>query len=678
MLVFCVLIVVLAFRGWIGRALARDPDGHTQAAKVQFPIEIEVARDAFWRYDLVPVTVRVVDARGEPRSDTPPSVVVTHKDEVVDTVGAYGESVRLTWDEQQKAWRGNWPPPWNPEPGHYRFRATVAIDPAAWSWEEARIEDEEGEITPAGEAYAEALAAFEIQARPQPKVEPGMCVATWEFDFKSRFKGPDDRTGDWTKLFEWVEYIGADTLWFRAAVTAPPDEGLSLAQPFRPVNLEAVPRLGAEAHRRGLKFGTWATAYATYPHTDEGKNPDYRYSIDISRSTGQTRETNYVSLYDERRVEHLADFFRQMQACEHVDMVGLDYMRTDPGSGGYELVERFTSEMPVKLPEAWESWSERRRQQYVALKVEEEYQSDPKFYECWNWWRAHMGAGIVRRIIEKSGVEKPTWIFVLSWLHGMQHGQDPLMFTDSGVTMLAPMLYQVDDRLHYDEMVKHWNEYVRAGQVNLAVGDQVDFHWHQETRDPPAPAELYDRIVTAHRRYIQDGSTQGAFWHDINRAADPHNLGPYTGREWALAGAAAFSTVRDTWGVLPLRATLTAPDSATIAKAFGVKVKLQNLTNRPVSGVRLSLCDTQHMVGPYLTEAAEGELFGEPFVKVGTVRASEAVEVPLQVRITQPDARLLNETMLALRITWDEGNYEPPVRNDLPRTIVVMKYIRGT
>ncbi|MFW5867631.1 MAG: hypothetical protein ACOCX2_07425, partial [Armatimonadota bacterium] len=401
------------------------------------------------------------------------------------------------------------------------------------------------------------------------------------------------------------------------------------------------------------------------------------YAIDVSRSTGATSEHNFISLLDDRRVEHLEQFFKQMQASEHVDHVGLDYMRSD--RGGYEMTNRFTREMPVELPDGWDDWDESRRMRWMVMKIEEEWRAsgDPDFYEAWNWWRAHIGAGIVRRILEGSGVTKPTWIFVLSWLHGIQHGQDPLMFTDAGITMLSPMLYQVPDRGHFDTLTKNWHNYIDEGQINLAPGDQVDFYWHQKMKDPPAPAEMYDRTITAHNQFIDGGKTQGAFWHDINRAAGRSNLGPYSGREWALAGAAAFSTVRDSWKVYPLHAELDAPDSAAIASQFTVKVKLTNLTKQPVTGARVWLADTPHVTGVGLNEGAEGVMFGEPYADVGTIPAGESVEVPLTVRITQANSERLNEMMLAPRITWDEGDFAEPVRNELPRMIVLMKYVKG-
>ena len=585
------------------------------------------------------------------------------------------EQVELHYDAAKQAWTGYWPQPWNPPTGRYFFEAKTAIDPAQWLWELPGKGKKAGEggasVEPEGEAYATAAMPFDIAGRPRPKMAPGLCVATWEYDFKDRFVGPDGSEGDWRKLFDWCEYIGADTLWFRGAVTDPPVEGLTLEQPFKPIDLRVIPMLGAEAHRRGLKFGVWAVAYATYPRQMTSRKPAYDYSLDVSRSTGATSHTSFISLFDNRRVDALAGFFKQMQETPEVDMVGLDYMRSD--RGGYEMVPRFTSEMPLRLPAQWAQWGERRRQQYVAQKVEGEWQTDPNFYDAWNWWRAHFDADIVHQIITKSGVQKPTWIFVLSWWHGMQHGQDPLMFTDAGITMLAPMLYQVPNRGHFDMMVKDWGGYLRAGQVNLVPGDQVDFYWHQKLTNPPAPAEMYDRIVTAHEKYIP-GGTVGAFWHDINRAANPGNLGPYSGHEWALAGAAAFSRVRDTWKVYPLSVQLEAPDAASIGATFTAKVKVKSLVNRDVSNVRVAVCDTPLMQARGLTTPQGG---GEPFAAVKAIGPQQAVEVPIQARVTQASSARGNRAMLALRITWDEGQFDAPVRTDLPRQIVVMKYIKG-
>ncbi|MFW5866952.1 MAG: hypothetical protein ACOCX2_03990, partial [Armatimonadota bacterium] len=284
MLVASLLIAAFAFRGLIGGALSREAE--PEPVQAAFPLELQTEQSAYLRYNLIPVTVYTNDAQGNPKSDEPPNVVVTRDGEIVETIGHYPETVKLDWDAQQGAWVGHWPPGWNPEPGRYRIEAKVALDPSEWSWEEARTAEEEeadDELQPEGETWAISQAEFELVARDPAPLDPGLCVATWEFDFRTNFKGPDGSAGDWRKLFDWVEYMGADTLWFRGAVTEAAGAALTLEQPFKPINLEAIPRLGAEAHRRGLKFGAWAVAYSTYPKKNTDKKPDYEFAIDVSR-----------------------------------------------------------------------------------------------------------------------------------------------------------------------------------------------------------------------------------------------------------------------------------------------------------------------------------------------------------------------------------------------------------
>ncbi len=669
----CLLIALLAFRGVFARVFHREP--RVDESRVTFPLTIETERGWYYRYHLIPVAVKAVDASGTAQTAEAPAVIVKRDGKRVRNIGPFKE-LKLHYSPTQAKWVGFWPVPWNAPPGTYVLEAKTEIDPGEWSWtldgKRPKPDDDDDAPEPEGHAWAVATAPFEIKARARAQIDPGLCVATWEFDFRENFAAPDGTKGDWKKLFDWVEYTGADALWFRGGVTE--GSGLTIEKPFKSVNLEAIPRMGAEAHRRGIKFGAWAVAYSTYPKSNANK-PKYDFAIDISRSTGATSERPFISLLDERRVTALTEFFRQMQAMEEVDMVGLDYMRTD--RGGYEMVDQFTAEMPVKLPDNWGEWSTNRRQRYVANKVEGEWQSDPNFYECWNWWRAHKGAEIARRIVDDSGVQKPTWIFVLTWLHGVQHGQDPLMFTDAGISMLAPMLYQVDGRGMYDELIKAWGGYIKPEQVNLTPGDQVDFYWHQKMVSPtPATAEMYDRMITAHEGFSPGEPLRGAFWHDINRAANLANSGPYSGREWALAGAAAFSTIRDSWDVYPLRVSLEAPDSETISSTFTVTVNIENLTKRDVKNIRVSVCDTPLIVPRGLTRP-EGDR-GEHYMTVKNLDGGTTLQVPVQIRISKASAERANRAMAAIRVTWNEDSFGEPVRNDLPRQIVVMKYIKGT
>jgi len=247
----------------------------------------------------------------------------------------------------------------------------------------------------------------------------------------------------------------------------------------------------------------------------------------------------------------------------------------------------------------------------------------------------------------------------------VQHGQDPLMLTDAGVGLLAPMLYQVKNRQMFDTMTREWNEYLRPDQVNIAVGDQVDFYWHQKMLVPAAPEELYDRIVTAHQAYQPgDAMTRGAFWHDISRAAVWGDRGPYPGREWGLAGAAAFTTIRNNWGVHPLRVSLQSLQRDS-GSAFAADLSIENLSSKEITDISAKLMDT-----PLI------ESTGKQQRRIKGLGPKETILVPFEGRVTGPSAARAGRFMVALRVTWPRGDYGKQFRADLPCQQTVMKYLQ--
>lgn len=238
------------------------------------------------------------------------------------------------------------------------------------------------------------------------------------------------------------------------------------------------------------------------------------------------------------------------------------------------------------------------------------------------------------------------------------------MLTDAGVTMLAPMLYQVPGRRHFDTMVRDWNQYLRPDQVNLAVGDQVDFFWHQKTLNPAAPEELYDRIVSAHRDYEPgEGSTRGAFWHDISRAAVGGSRGPYPGSEWALAGAAAFTTVRNNWEVYPLRATMQQI-KRTGGSQFVATVAIENISQGQITDISARIMKTPNIASSDREQRV-----------VKSLGPGETITVPFEGRITASAGDRANRFMVAVRLVWPDGDYGEMFRRDLPRQQTVMKYV---
>jgi hypothetical protein len=675
--VVSLVLVLIVWRGPLLGLLKREAASGPATGSAAFPLELSSDARSYLRYNLVRLTATVVTAAGEPTTlATPPEVIVRHNGEIVSTVGRV-ERLKLRFDRGRQVYQAWWPVPWNAAPGEYWAEARIPVaDPEAWTWEtpeqrrerlraRRRVKGQPEELAVSGESYCVAQVRIVINARPKADIPPGTCVATWEPDFRpSRIPRPQGGLGDWKTMFEWCQFMGADTFWFRGGVTEVYQGKLTDETPFKPYNIESIPALAAEARHRGLRFGAWAAAYTTYPKGNNRNKPDYQYAQDISRTTGAVRSLDFISLLEPKRIDHLAQFFNRLQADPNVDYLGLDYMRSD--RGGYEMVDKFTSEMPVKLPEGFNQWSRTKRWQYVAGKIEREWQSDPNFYDSWNWWRAHTGAEIVRDIRAKGQLTKPLWIFVLSWWHGKQHGQDPLMFNDAGVSLLAPMLYQVSNRGQFDKMVGDWNKYLQAGQTNILPGDQVDFYWHQKTLRPAAPEEMYDRMISAHRNYEKGGLTVGCFWHDISRAATGSNLGPYPGTEWALAGGAAFTTVRNGWKVYPMVAELAAPAGHALSSAFTVQVKLENIVEREVKRLNLEIVPT-----------AGVEAVGNGRKQVPSLGAGQSLSVPFTVRLKGANAARANRFMVALKVTWPEDDYGKSVRKDLPRQMIVMKYVQG-
>lgn len=667
------LIMLIAWRGSIFALFSRRANRAETTTSVAFPLQMASDASQYLRYNLVRLTVAVLDPQGQRKMIAePPEVVVTHGGEVVTTIGDF-RAITPRYDRNQQTYTACWPIPWNAPVGEYTAEAKIKMtDPQAWTWETERRRrrrrgQEEPPGPPTGTAYCVSRARFVITGyAPNPNIPKGTCVATWEPDFADRLRKPDGGWGDWHAMLDWCEFIGADTFWFRGGVTElNTTNKLTDQQPFNMANIEAIPELAQEAHQRGLRFGAWAAAYATYGGPEyNARKPKYAWAQDISRATGAISSLDFVSLLDRKRVDHLANYFAQIQADPNVDYVGLDYMRSD--RGGYEMTDRFTSEMPLRLPKDWATRSRTARWAYVAMKREKEWQTDPQFYDAWNWWRAHIGAENVRDMIAQSQLRKPLWIFVLSWWHGMQHGQDPIMFTDAGVSILAPMLYQVGSRGMFDTMVKDWHAYVGEGQANLVPGDQVDFHWHQNMISPrAAPEELYDRLVTAHTRYQYKGETIGAFWHDINRACVPGNDGPYPGTEWALAGGSAFSAVRKSWHVYPLEAQLKLPKSAPLNTTVEGQLTLRNIVKRDVRRISLRV------------EKTEGVEATEQLRDVPVLQGERPLTLPVRVRIHSGHGDRGNRLMVCVRIRWPDDDYGKTVRRDLPRMILVMQYVQG-
>lgn len=538
------------------------------------PVRLRLSQETVGPADILRLEVGVKGGLPKPR----PSVTVWGPGGRVSDVNGFREAP-IVFDEARHVWLGRWPVPLGLKPGKYRFVATISTQaPPSADPEQTRLQG-----PPRRVEVSDTKEVRLVWKRPR-EVPAGLCAVTLESreDFAGRqIPLPDGGSGDWRGLFDWAQFMGADTFWYLGGVTVNPSTGADLGYPWVSANLKQVPLFAREAHARGLNFGVWVQAYLTMGDPKEATR--YRYAVDYDPRKGLL-PTPAVSLFDERRLRDITELLRRFQEIPEVDMLGLDYIRT-ASDGGYEMTEEFAREMvPPELPRGWNEWS--KAQQRVWLADKTEYRRDPEVADVWGWWRARLTSRLIHRIITEGKIEKPLWTFTLGWRHGQQHGQDPAMFANAGVALDAVMLYECD-RKQFDMMVNDWREYCDATLIPLAVGEEVDWVVHQRTLRPSGPEEMYSRLRTATKSMAHKGLPRAMFWHDLSRALYSKRKGPYQGLEWAVAGARAFTELREDWGLHPLRVSIEAPPAARTGQPFSLRVRMSNPTKTRVEQVRV-------------------------------------------------------------------------------------------
>ncbi len=475
---------------------------------------ITTGKDSYFSYEFVDV---YIDG-GERLKEVNFSVVVLKNDMLITTIGAQ-EEVRMKYIAETNQWEGKWPVPWNPAPGKYTIRLTIP---------ENENHPEVHPVRDGPDGYRDdgrlrrpisngvKTTSFEIVRREAQEVEPALCVVNWENmrPLRSlRLRCPDGKMGDWTKIFDWLEWLGADALWFIAGQTSAYTKKISTAFPWNQDNLELLNDMAREAEKRGIKSGAWVACYYTFG--PKKYHPDYKFGWDYKRSQDTSIETEAISILDEKRLSEIIEFTRKLYQIEELDYVGLDYIPDD--YGGVELVDAFVSEMNVEVPDGWTQFSLMERMNWLGKIIKRTKNREIPLIDKWNWWRAHRISSIVKKIKDGAEIKKPLWAFLLSWERGWQHGQDPLMFQDAGVDINAVMLYQANCA-QFNALLEHWSSYVGKDDVNIVAGNQVDWFWHQNSLDPPGPQKFYTRLIRGINEMHRDGRVRGLFINDLSRA----------------------------------------------------------------------------------------------------------------------------------------------------------------
>jgi hypothetical protein len=469
------------------------------------------------------------------------------------TIGELAQ-VRLRYDQDEGLFRARWPVPWNAPDGEYRLR----LSSGPW---------------PAGLPPVET-GTFRVNSRPFTPIPPGFAVLTLEgYRALDKIPGPDG-VADAGGFPSWAEFVGADALFVQGGESSGFDHKPADAFPWSTVSFKGLKAFGEECHRRGLKVGVYVLSYMVGGPPEFAPNYTFGWNYDDKglRSGLQLQKRRGVSITDPKRPGDIVAMHRKFQAMPEVDWLGLDYIR--PAFGSCELVDDFVAEMPgVQTPPGFESMTPEQRMVWACRgrysAPTPELKSQPKFIlsDQWFWYRAHRTAEVVRTITQALGGLKPVWAFTLSWNKGWEHGQDPPMMRDAGLDMDGIMLYEADEKM-FAGLVGQWGAYARRDQLDLIVGDTIDWPLHQKTLNPSGPESLIDRTLRAVRGFHTDRKpVRGVFFHDIGRALRGRK-GPYKTMEWMLAVGHAITEVRRLNGALSYDVAVQASTAAAPGEVF--------------------------------------------------------------------------------------------------------------
>jgi len=461
------------------------------------------------------------------------------------TVGRI-EKLTMRYDATADVWRGRWPVPWNAPDGEYAIRVDTTSFPPEFP-----------------KLYQRP---FKIVSRAFDPVPAGWGILTLEdMNNLDRITGPDGVKKDASSLVDWAEWIGADAIVIQGGESGGYDKKLKDEFPWFTQPDRIIKKLGDAAHEKGMKLGVYAMCFLIGGPAEN--SPNYKYGWDYREGevvNGLDMKTRRgVSILDEKRPKDIAKVLKRWHDMDEVDFVGLDYIR--PVFGGYELASDFVRDMPtIEPPAGWAKMDEKARMLWLAkariLRPTLDMATDKNyaFIDKWFWYRAHRNAKMVRNFMAELKPKKPVWAFTLSWEKGWQHGQDPVMLRDAGVDIDSIMLYEAD-KVQFGALVRQWNRYVRQSQVNLTVGDVIDWPLHQRTLNPAGPEDFYNRNMKAIREFHTDGPVRGLFIHDFNRARRGR-LGPYSMREWLLASAACLTSLREAHRKIDVPLSLNVPE----------------------------------------------------------------------------------------------------------------------
>jgi hypothetical protein len=534
-------------------------------------------KDQYYRYELVDLSL---DGTTLPFSGKEfPNLEVRFLFAGKEVRGLPGrEHAVLIWDESREAWRGNWPVPWNPKLGEYTAEV-LAPDANAAPGKIFGGPAGDWEVHSSLTAAPLAQAVFTIRGRKPIDLPPGFSVMTLEPGSNpySSFPGVDGEKPSWYRLLEWAHFMQADAFWHAAGQTQVWGPLNSSNFPWDQDHLKMARQFAAESKLQGIGFGAYMI---TFMVEGDFQKTGYTFTTGYEHSINSLVNLRFISMGDPKRHQDLVNLVREFDGMDGVSWIGFDYVRDDTGC--LEFIDEFISDMNYQLSPTMKNGSLKDRQMWLGYLLS--VHSGGSLEAEWDWWRAHKVATVMKSILDDAKPKKPVFVFSLGWKRGHQHGQDPRMFIDAGVSFNTPMFYQVNSD-QFRILLEDWKNYVNGMGGTYVFGQPVDTPLLANDRGLNGPEELYQRQVDTINTLFPLADHVGLFFHDINRAMGG-GRGPESMREWAIAGAAAFSRLRESAGTVPIRAEILE-GAAETPLGITFSVRITNLTKEKIPLLRL-------------------------------------------------------------------------------------------
>ncbi len=522
---------------------------------------------SFLRYEMVPFEVKLNPKETTRFAEMRASVEVYCDGKPVSMVDGRSK-LNLKKDAGGGRLIGNWPIPYNPKPGTYIAEVTVSSS----DWQVPKSFE----------------SAFTIPPLKPQGLYPGYAALTMEGG-KQLINGalPALDGGDSMRAsnaLDWAQFMGANIYCYLMGQTSVWDHLNAKDFPFNRGDVEVGHKYAKAAHAKGIKFAGYMTTFKVVG--DAWNQAPYEFSLGYDPDSDEVVQTRFISLNDSKRRQDVIDFLKEMNEDPLIDMVGLDYVRT--GFAGYEMVDEFVRDLNVPGPADYWTMSKQERIHWLARTVE--LKENMEVVSLFEWWRAHKVALALKSILDEAKMNKPVFTFTLGWQMGHQHGQDPAMFVDAGVSFNHIMLYE-GDRNTLESMKKQWPDYLSRGNGMYAMGEMVDFNLVQKSLDPPGPEELYNREVETFHNWFPVNANLGMFWHDLYRLVYGIR-GPYSTMEWTIAGGKAFTTLQQAEGLSPVEVNIEAPREIPAGIAVPINVDIHNRSAKDLKNLVLHQLDT--------------------------------------------------------------------------------------